>query len=622
MAKRKHKRQREIRTTRLDRLAYWDRESVDMDARTVSLAFSSEQPVSRWFGDEILDHSKGAVRLDRLRTTGPLLLNHDSREHIGTIESASIDKDRVGRAVVRFGKGKQRDAILSDIEDGIRRCVSVGYRIHRMKLEEGGDEGSDVYRATDWEPYEVSLVSMPADTNVGVGRAAREWQPGGSETHDTIIVDLPDEDFSMSTENKSTLSRSKQRKLREAATAERTRIRLITEGGEKYGLLELAAKCIEDETSLEDFNRQLLDSLPAAQDYTPEMFSPETHEPSEPRNRNVIRPASGWETPDGKPVPVLRSDESVTKRLLQSGIIPTDQQGLDVGDAIRAMITGIWPADGALHRALAGGTDASGGWWLTPVLSSQIIDLARAKSVLMDAGAQTVLMSSSELAVVRAISDPAIGFVAENQVIPEVEPTFGRLTFRARKLAARVKISKELAMDAPNAAEQIRTQLAVVLGVSLDLAALVGTGDGEEVVGIFNHDDVQEMAAVGGPTYDDLIDAIQLVEDANGVPGGYILPPAVKNTLAKLKDTPGNYLQPPVDVTELKRFVSKQLADSQACLGDFTQVLFGVREAVQVEVSSEGADTWEKDQVEIKIRWRGDVQLAQAAHLVRLIGIT
>ena len=68
--------------------------------------------------------------------------------------------------------------------------------------------------------------------------------------------------------------------------------------------------------------------------------------------------------------------------------------------------------------------------------------------------------------------------------------------------------------------------------------------------------------------------------------------------------------------------MSKQLADSQACLGDFTQILFGVREAVQVEVSSEGADTWEKDQVEIKIRWRGDVQLAQAAHLVRLIGIT
>ena len=614
--------ERTIRTTALRRIAYFDRESVDQDSRTVTLAFSSEQPVSRWFGDEILDHGKKSVRLDRLISTGPLLLNHDSREHIGTIESARIDKDRVGRAVVRLGQGPERDAILQDIEDGIRKCVSVGYRIHRMKLEESGDKESDVYRATDWEPFEVSLVSMPADTNVGVGREAREWHSGEGDHHDTIVIDIPAQEQTPMPSKNTKLSLSKSENAEEAAQAERTRISFISRIGEQFGQQELARSFIESGRPLEEFNLALLDSMPAASGREPANYSPETFEPSMPANRNVIRPASGWETPNGKPVPVLRSDESVTKRLLQSGIIPTDQQGLDVGDAIRAMITGIWPADGALHRALAGGTDASGGWWLTPVLSGQIIDLARAKSVLMDAGAQTVLMSSSELAVVRVTADPAIGFVAENQVIPEVEPTFGRLTFRARKLAARVKISKELAMDAPNAAEQIRTQLAVVLGVSLDLASLVGDADGEEVVGIFNHDDVQEMAAVGGPTFDDLIDAIQLVEDQNGISGAYILPPAVKNTLAKLKDSQGNYFQPPVDVTALKRFVTKQLADSQACLGDFTQVLFGVREAVQVEVSSEGADTWEKDQVEIKIRWRGDVQLAQAAHLVRLIGIT
>ncbi len=173
MAKRKHKSQREIRTTALRRIAYWDRDSVDMKARTVALAFSSEEPISRWFGDEILDHGKGSVRLDRLIKTGPLLLGHDTNQHIGTIQSARIEKDRVGRAIVRFGQGTERDAILTDIEDGIRKCVSVGYRIHRMKLEESDDEGTDTYRATDWEPYEVSLVSMPADVNVGVGPEAR-----------------------------------------------------------------------------------------------------------------------------------------------------------------------------------------------------------------------------------------------------------------------------------------------------------------------------------------------------------------------------------------------------------------------------------------------------------------
>ena len=617
----KRKRQREIRTTALRRIAFWDRASVDRDARTVSVAFSSEQPVSRWFGDEILDHSKSSVRMERLRSIGPLLMDHNSREHVGAIESAKIDKDRVGRAVVRFGKGKQRDAILGDIEDGIRKCVSVGYRIHRMKLEESSDDSPDVYRATDWEPYEVSLVAVPADSSVGVGREAREWQPGGNETHDTIIVDLPEEAREMSGENEK-LSRSKQRRLREGATLERERIKLITEVGVKYNQAELANKCIEDGTTLTDFNRQVLDSLPAANGHTPETRSDETFDPTGPQNRNVIKPASGWETPEGVAVPVLRSDESLTKRLIQSGVVPVEQQGLDIGQAICSLITGRYPEDGILQRALAGGADAAGGYWLTPILSGQIIDLARAKSVLMEAGAQTVLMSSSELAVVRVKTDPVIGFVAENATIPEVEPTFGRLTFRARKLSARVKISLELANDAPNAAEEIRGQLAKVLGVSLDKAALVGTGDGEEVVGIFSHDDVQETAAVGAITHDELLDAIQKIEDQNGEPGGYIIPPKVKNTLAKIKDTAGNYLVVPVDLSALKRFVTKQLTDAQACLGDFTQVLFGVREAVQIEVSTQGADAWERDQIEIKVRWRGDLQLAQAKHLVRLIGIT
>jgi len=621
MAKRKKQRQREISTTSLRRLAFFDRDSVNQKARTVSLAFSSEQPVSRWWGAEILDHGKGSVRLDRLRTTGPLLLSHDSREHLGTIESASIGKDRIGRAVVRFGKGPERDAILADIEDNIRKCVSVGYRIHRMKLEESSDDEPDVYRATDWEPYEISLVAMPADTSVGVGREAREWQPGGNGQHDTIVIDLPEEDLRMSGKTEK-LSRSQQRRLREGATEERERIRCITEVGLKYDQVELANKCIEDSTSLVDFNRQILDSLPAAKGPTPETYSPETFDPTGPSNRNVTRPASGWETPEGVAVPVLRSDESLTKRLIQSGAVPIEQQGLDIGQAILALVTGRYPEDGILQRALQGGADAAGGYWLTPILSSQIIDLARAKSVLMEAGAQTVVMDSSELAIVRVKTDPVVGFVAENATIPEVEPTFGRLTFRARKLSARVKLSIELLQDAPNSAVEIRTQLAKVLGLSLDKAALVGTGDGEEIVGIFSHDDVQETAAVGAITHDELLDAIQKVEDQNGVPSGYILPPKVKNTLSKLKDSAGNYLIPPVGLSELNRFVTKQLTDAQTCVADFSQVLFGVRQDIAIEVSTQGADAWERDQVEVKVRWRGDVQLAQAKHLVRLIGIT
>ena len=418
------------------------------------------------------------------------------------------------------------------------------------------------------------------------------------------------------------VSRSQQRRLREGATLERERIKLITDVGAKYGQVELAAKCVEDGTALNKFNGLVLDSLPAAQDYTPETFSPEAHEPGEPSNRNAIRPASEWRDQDGNAVMCLRGSESLSQKLIERGDIPVEQRGLDIGQAVCSLITGRWPEDGILQRAMAGGSGVSGGFHLVPALSSELIDLARKKSVLMLAGAQTVLMDSSELAIVRVLTDPAVGFVAENQDIPLVEPTFGRVTFRARKLAARVAISVELVQDAPNAAEEVRTQLGKVLALALDLAAISGTGDGEEIVGLFQHSGVSELAAIGSPDYDDLLLAIQTSEDANGVPNAYLITPDTKQTLSALKDTPGNYLQPPSAVTELKRFVTRQLTNAQAVVGDISQVLFGIRQDITIEISSEGGDAWKKDQVEIKIRWRGDMQLAQAAHIVRLVGIT
>lgn len=73
------------------------RESVNEEARTVSLAFSSEEPVERWFGTEILDHAPKSVRMERMRGGGPALVDHNPRDHVGVVEEASIDSDRKGR---------------------------------------------------------------------------------------------------------------------------------------------------------------------------------------------------------------------------------------------------------------------------------------------------------------------------------------------------------------------------------------------------------------------------------------------------------------------------------------------------------------------------------------------
>ncbi|HHW4681245.1 MAG TPA: HK97 family phage prohead protease, partial [Xylella taiwanensis] len=145
--------------------------SVNAEARTVELAFSSEAAeVPTWWGLEVLGHGPGEVRMQRLNDGAALLMDHNHRDQIGVIESASIDSDQRGRAVVRFGRSERAEEIFRDVIDGIRKHVSVGYFAHAMELiEKRGDE--PVYRVTDWEPFEISIVGVPADPSVGVGRS-------------------------------------------------------------------------------------------------------------------------------------------------------------------------------------------------------------------------------------------------------------------------------------------------------------------------------------------------------------------------------------------------------------------------------------------------------------------
>ena len=144
------------------------------DDRLVDVAFSSEEPCERYYGYEILDHGAKSVRLERLKDGAPVLLGHDSDDQVGVVENARIDGDRKGRAVLRFSRSGHADEILTDIRDGIRRKISVGYRVHSIVLEKS-DESGDVYRVDDWEPFEISIVSIPADNvGAGVGRSINQ----------------------------------------------------------------------------------------------------------------------------------------------------------------------------------------------------------------------------------------------------------------------------------------------------------------------------------------------------------------------------------------------------------------------------------------------------------------
>ena len=146
-----------------------DPEAVDEDERRVRMSISSEQPVERSYGMEVLDHTEESVDLKFLRSGhAPLLLNHNHDEVLGVIESVELDSEaRRLRANVRFGRSALAEEVYRDVLDGIRGNVSIGYTVKRMKKEDGQ------HRAMSWSPVEASIVSIPADVTVGVGRSGQ-----------------------------------------------------------------------------------------------------------------------------------------------------------------------------------------------------------------------------------------------------------------------------------------------------------------------------------------------------------------------------------------------------------------------------------------------------------------
>src|SRR5512139_2566100 len=170
------------------------RAQIKTEARTVELTFSSEEPVARGWGIEILDHSPGAMRMDRANQGIPILFNHDRDAHLGVLEECRCGDDKKGRGVARFSRSVLAEEKWKDVSDGILKDVSVGYAVHYLKEIPAKELPPDlaamaarekllVYRITDWEPFEASMVTVPADPTVGVGRSA-EAIPEGGERQD------------------------------------------------------------------------------------------------------------------------------------------------------------------------------------------------------------------------------------------------------------------------------------------------------------------------------------------------------------------------------------------------------------------------------------------------------
>jgi HK97 family phage major capsid protein len=302
---------------------------------------------------------------------------------------------------------------------------------------------------------------------------------------------------------------------------------------------------------------------------------------------------------------------------------------------LRGYITGEWKGATLEQKAMGSSPLSSGGMMIPTPLAANVIDLARNQTRVLQAGAITVPMSTATLKYARLSQDVTTSWTLEAANIAMSAAAFDSVTFTAKKLAALVAIDNELFEDAENADATIENSIAKALALALDLAGLYGTGTAPQPQGL--HGIVPTVAAGGGATYDLMLAAIAEVKGSNFTPNAILYNSRTANSLAKLKDSQGRYLEPPTDFAQLAKYMTNQipnnlgvgLNESQAFVGDWPELALGLRSSLQIEVSREAGyfdgtaqqSAFAKDQTVIRAILRADWQPLHTAAFSEVTGI-
>jgi HK97 family phage major capsid protein len=458
-----------------------DRAKVDDAARTVELSFSSDEPYDRWWGTEILDHDPKSVRLGRLEKAGALLMDHNSRDQVGVLEKVFIGSDRKGRALARFGKSARAEEIYQDVLDGIRKSVSVGYIVHKAVMVEE-NEGKETYRITDWEPIEVSLVSVPADVTVGVGRAVEPQKRNHNlliqyETKEGVMP----EPIIITEPAAPALEAARVNEITEKAKkAEQTRIREITAYGDKFNLRDMAQEAVNRGSSIDEFRMQVLERLGQVKPVktTPEIGLTD----AEARQYSFVRAIAAQADRNPEIAAFEREcSAAVAKKL---------------GKAAR----GIFVPMDVMRRDLNVTTDAQGGHLVaTNLLSADFITLLRNKMVIAQLGTRILSGLVGDIAIPGALAGSTAYWVGEStNITTESTQTFKQVALAPKTLGAYSDISRKLLLQSSIDVEMyVRNELATTVALEIDRAAINGSGSAPEPRGILN---VVGIGAVTGGT--------------------------------------------------------------------------------------------------------------------------
>jgi HK97 family phage major capsid protein len=567
------------------------RETVDVAARTVELAFASETPYERYWGIEVLDCSANAVRLDRLTRGGPLLCDHDTTDQVGVIESVHIGTDRVCRAVVRFGKSVRASEVFQDVVDGIRQNVSVGYQIHAAVVVGAADnedgevemEETATYRITSWTPYEVSIVSCPADSSVGIGRSA-DASPviAVVSTPSAAAAAVPPLTKSLTESNTMTASPETiaapvsapaltSADVQRQVAAERTQMRDIMAIGEQFARFNgvaIAKDALEKGQTVDQVRGLIMNAMTAAQ--TTQVTNLDLSK-GDTRKFSVFKAIRAMTDKSWKGAEF--EQECHTEILKRTGLQEAVHGGF------------YMPMDVQKRDLTVGSASAGGNLVGTDLQAASFIDILRARSRAAQLG-MTMLTGLVGNVAIPKLTGSATAYWLTNEAtaITESGATFGQLALAPKTLGAYTELSRLLMLQATPAAEAlVMNDFAKVLALAIDLAVFEGSAASGQPTGI------SQTASIGSVTGTslDIADCIEFQTDlatANALSDNcaYITTPAVAGLLkgrARIASTDsqtlwsGSVLDGSIE--GFRATTSTQLTAASMIFGDFTQVVLG-----------------------------------------------
>jgi HK97 family phage major capsid protein len=548
----------------------FDNKVVNEEMRTVQIAVSSEEPVERSFGTEILDHNDRSIDLSFARSgTMPLLLDHDPRQQIGVVENVDLDGSaRRLRATVRFGRNGLAKEVFDDVVDGIRSNISVGYHVNSMV-----EDGEASYRVDNWLPMEVSVVSIPADRTVGVGRSAIEAPPAKPKT------EARNEEKTMTEEVKVDVEAVRADAARAAAkdTAEMYRL------AAKHSKRDMADKAVAEGRTLAEFRGELLEAIGNQPLDTQEIGLTK----SEVRDFSLMKAIRAMANPSDRNAQRDAEFEFEASReaAQRAGI---DPQGLYLPhDVMRS-----WN-----QRDLNTSNDSA--LVAEAYRGGDFIDVLRNASSVMQAGATMLTGLSGDVKIPKKTAASSGAWIAtEGGASTESEPTFGQVTMSPKTVGAFTDITRLMMMQSSLDIESlVRNDLSTGLALAIDNGALQGSGSSGQPTGIKNTSGINAPTsfAAANPTFAEVVAMETAVAEDNALMGNlaYILPASMLGALkTTAKDSgSGLFVADGNQLNGYNAIVSNQVTAGDLYFGNFADLLIGMYGGLDITVDPYTAST-------------------------------